>query len=60
MTTRRRFLIAIGAAALAVPRDSLPFEQPTGYQLVINRKTAMTLGIGIPPARLRQADDVIQ
>ena len=38
----------------------LPFEQPTRYHLVINRKTAMSLGLTIPEALLRQAGEVIQ
>ena len=38
----------------------LPFEQPTRYHLVINRKTAMTLGLTIPQALLGQAGEVIQ
>ena len=38
----------------------LPFEQPTRYHLVINRKIAMSLGLTIPEALLRQADEVIQ
>ena len=43
----------------AKPGD-LPFEHPTRYQLVINHKTALTLGLTIPEALLRQADEVIQ
>ena len=43
----------------AKPGD-LPFEHPTRYSLVINRKTAMALGLTIPQALLRQADEVIQ
>jgi putative ABC transport system substrate-binding protein len=38
----------------------LPIEQPTRYYLVINRKTAMTLGLTIPQALLRKADEVLQ
>jgi ABC-type uncharacterized transport system substrate-binding protein len=38
----------------------LPFEQPTRYQLLINRMTAAALGLTIPEALLRQADEVIQ
>jgi ABC-type uncharacterized transport system substrate-binding protein len=43
----------------AKPGD-LPFEHPTRYSLVINHKTAMALGLTIPQALLRQADEVIQ
>ena len=43
----------------AKPAD-MPFEQPTRYHLVINRKTATALGLTIPQAQLRQADEVIQ
>ena len=38
----------------------LPFEHPTRYSLVMNRKTAMALGLTIPQALLGQADEVIQ